>query len=461
MNLATTQRWWAALNLAILGLAALVYSGAEARADTASEARPGSRRFPNVVLVTVDTLRTDRLSVYGYSRPTSPNIDALLRAGARFEQARVPEPLTAPSMCSMVTSLHPHEHGSSRNALRLKPGLISLTTPLHRRGYRTAAFVGNWTLRDEISGLAEHFGHYEEIFTRKRWFLIKGEADADDITSQTLEWVRKHQENPQKFPFLVWAHYVEPHAPYRFHKEHAEDLGINGTETSPSDRYDTEIAFVDRSIGELLDGLSEHSRAEDTLVIFLSDHGESLGEHGYWGHGRNLYEETLHVPMGITWAGRLPSQTVSAPASSLDLAPTILGLLGLPVPESFRGVDWSQVLLGESDPVMSRTTYHQAHRGAALGDGENARRRGLLEVGLLSRGRKETLRLKGETHRLVDLTTDPKEKRNLLEPDQEITPELAVWLADVRAGLKAADTLPAPKVSAEDREKLEALGYID
>lgn len=421
----------------------------------------GSRRFPNIVLITIDTLRLDRLSVYGYERQTSPNIDALLARGSRFDQARVPEPLTSPSICSMLTSLYPHQHGSSRNALRLRSGLTSVTTPLRRRGYRSAAFVGNWTLRDELTGLAEHFDHYQEIFSRKRWLVIRGEADAEDITRETLEWVGEHTAKEQKFPFLVWAHYVEPHAPYRLHKAHLKDLGLKGKELSSSDRYDTEIAFVDRAVGDLLAGLAKVSPANDTLVIFLSDHGESLGEHSYWGHGRNLFEETLHVPMGIAWQGKIESQVLSAPASSLDLAPTILGLLGLAVPESFEGYDWSAVLLGKGQAPEDRITYFQAHRGAALGDGRHARRRGLLEVGLLHLGRKETLRAKGGDPHIVDLAKDPKERRNLAESGQEPSPELVEWLRAVREGLEKADELPAPVIDDEDREKLKALGYID
>jgi arylsulfatase A-like enzyme len=361
----------------------------------------------------------------------------------------------------MLTSLHPHQHGSSRNALRLRSGLTSLTTPLRRRGYRSAAFVGNWTLRDEITGLAEHFDHFQEIFTRKRWLVIRGEADAADITRETLKWVGEHTAKEQKFPFLVWAHYVEPHAPYRLHKAHLKDLGLRGKELSSSDRYDTEIAFVDQAVGDLLAGLAKVSPVNDTLVVFLSDHGESLGEHGYWGHGRNLYEETLHVPMGIAWQGKIEAQVVSAPASSLDLAPTILSLLGLGVPESFEGYDWSMVLQSKSQAPEGRITYHQAHRGAALGDGGNARRRGLLEVGLLHLGRKETLRLKGDTLRIVDLLKDSKERRNLAESEQEASSELAEWLKVVREGLESADELPAPVINNEDREKLKALGYID
>ena len=192
-----------------------------------AEPAQARRRFPDIVLVTVDTLRYDRLSSSGYSRPTSPAIDALMAGGAHFTDVRVVEPLTTPSLCSMLTSSYPHEHGASRNGIPMRGGLDSLPKVLGARGYRTAAFVGNWTLRDRLSGLGEHFGHFGEIFTRKRWFgLFNGEATAEDLTSEALSWVDDHMDQDQRWPFFLWVHYVEPHAPYRFHREHAEALGI-------------------------------------------------------------------------------------------------------------------------------------------------------------------------------------------------------------------------------------------
>ncbi|HEY4588491.1 MAG TPA: sulfatase-like hydrolase/transferase, partial [Thermoanaerobaculia bacterium] len=142
-----------------------------------AEHAAAAQRFPNVVILTIDTLRADHVSAYGYHRPTTPNIDRLLAGGVRFTEARTVEPLTSPALASMLTSLYPHEHGATRNGLRLRPGLPSVARALGRRGYQTAAFVGNWTLKDRISGLAEHFERYDEVFTRKRWLgLFKDEA---------------------------------------------------------------------------------------------------------------------------------------------------------------------------------------------------------------------------------------------------------------------------------------------
>ncbi len=423
------------------------------------------RRYPNVVILTVDTLRYDRLSFHGYRRPTSPHIDALLGAGLSFTQARVPEPLTAPSMTSMITGLFPHEHGTSRNGLRSRPGLPSLPKILSRRGYRTAAFIGNWTLKDQLSGLGEHFEDYHEVFTSKRWLgLFSSEADADDLNHGALEWLEDYLDAPGRPPFLLWIHYVEPHAPYVFHKELGKRLGLvvqDEDQVLPSDRYDTEVAFVDRAIGELLAGLEELSPSADTLVVFASDHGESLGEHDYWGHGRHLYDATLRVPMGFRWEGRIEPRSIEAPASLLDISPTILGLLGLPAAPTFRGFDWSPVLAGGELPA-ARATLHQAHKGAVQRrNNRQARRQGLLEVGRIFEGHKEILRVKSENRRVFDLTRDGAEENSLAARGSAPSEQLLEWLRSVQEGLTSSDELPPTSLDEESIEQLRALGYIE
>jgi len=428
-----------------------------------------AQRFPNVLVVTIDTLRADRVSAYGYRRPTTPHIDRLLAAGARFTQARTVEPLTHPALCSLWTSTLPHEHGATRNGLHLRRDATSAARLLGRRGFDTAAFVGNWTLRNEISGLGDHFQHYGEIFTRKRWLgLFKGEATAEDLTDAALDWLDERHEAEQRKPFLLWVHYVEPHAPYRLQESFARRLGIKaGAETSRSDRYDTEIAFADHHVGRLLAAVqNDPDLAANTLIVFTADHGESLGEHSYWGHGRNLYEPALRIPLGITWPGRIrPGSTIEAPALLLDVAPTLLGLAGLPVPEAFEGYDWSEVLRGTGAPPRERVMWFQAHKGAVLSakEAENARRKGLLEIAVLTAPemRKEIFRI-GERHSTVfDLLRDPLEVRHLAQPSPTLSPALQTWLTDLRQGLADADRLARTHISPEDAAALRALGYVE
>ena len=325
------------------------------------------KQRPNVLMLSIDTLRADRVSAYGYERNTTPNMDRWIQGGIQFDTARTVEPLTSPALCSMLTSRHPHQHGSTRNGLRMRPGLDSLPRVLHAAGYRTTAFVGNWTLRDKLSGLGEHFEDYQEVLTRKRWFgLVRSEADASDITERTIGVLESHVETDQQRPFFVWSHYVEPHAPYKLHKRFLPQLGIAaGDKIRDPDRYDTEVAFVDESIGQVLASLSRLGLEENTIVVLVSDHGESFGEHGYWGHGRNLFEQGLRIPMSITWPGHIRPIRIDAPALNLDLAPTLLGLLNLNAPPVFRGFDWTPVLDGAVADT-DRITRYEAHRGAVI-----------------------------------------------------------------------------------------------
>ncbi len=426
---------------------------------SAAPSRRGDR--PDVVLITIDTLRSDHMSVYGYGRPTSPNLDRLIREGVRFDDARTVEPLTSPSLCSMITSREPQEHGSTRNGLRIRSGLASLPKELRYSGYRTAAFVGNWTLRDKLSGLGEHFDHYAEVLTRARWFgLIRSEATAEDINEQALDWLDGDRRDDGK-PVFVWVHYVEPHAPYRLWEAYMDRLGIKKGNVAAADRYDTEIAFVDDAVGRLVRELGK--RLHDPMFVFASDHGESLGEHDYWGHGRNLFETTLRVPMSITWQGHLAPSSVGKPALLIDLAPTVLRLLGIDPPREFEGYDWSAVLDGGRADPSDRVTFYQTHRGAVLSkhDSDLARRAGLLEVGLIHGSVKEIFRFQGKVTRRFDLAVDPGELHDLAKPHEQPSEALTAWMRNVTAGLASFDDAPAERIDDESAKHLRSLGYVD
>lgn len=429
-----------------------------------SSPRTDSTR-PHVLLISVDTLRADRLSSYGYRRNTSPNIDLLANEGVRFENARTVEPLTAPALASMITSLEPHNTGLTRNGLRVREGLVGMPKILRRRGYRTGAFVGNWTVKDKLSGLAEHFEEYREVLNRKRWLFFAGEATAEDLNSEALRWTAQARQDDASRPIFLWMHYVEPHAPYRLHQEFIEALGIKRgkTEIAAADRYDTEIAYVDRAIGAFLKAFFEVLPREHTLVVFVADHGESLGEHGYWGHGRHLYEVNLHIPMVFSWRGKLTTRVIAAPALITDIAPTILGLVGLPVPEFFQGFDWSDVLLGNRQPPTGRVTTHQAHKGAVkiAEAGNRPRQNGLLEVARIEGATKEILRVGSGRRWLFDLIDDPLEKKSQVPLNSRVSADLEVWREVVGSGLRVADDLPPPLLSAADVEALRSLGYLD
>ena len=165
----------------------------------------------DVLVVTVDTLRADRLSLNGYHRPTSPAIDSLLQGGVHFRSARTVEPLTAPALASLLTGLAPDRHGSTRNGLRVRPGLPSLPGLLAEAGWETAAFVSNWTLKADLSGLDEHFQVYEEVFTRRRIAgLFRPVAPAEDGLARLAGGLESRDGSR---PLFLWVHFIEPHAP--------------------------------------------------------------------------------------------------------------------------------------------------------------------------------------------------------------------------------------------------------
>ena len=425
-----------------------------------------SEARPHILVISVDTLRADRMGSYGYSRKTSPHIDGLLAKGVRFAEARTVEPLTAPALASMLTSLPPHEHGSTRNGLRVRPELPSLPKVLRRHGYQTGAFVGSWTLREKLWAMSDHFDHFEEVLTQARWLgMVKREATAEDLNAVALEWLSGQVEGGSSRPVFLWVHYVEPHAPYVLQRDFMNQIGRapDDNNYSDSNKYDTEIAYVDFQISKLLEAVEALVPKGNTMVLFVSDHGESLGEHGYWGHGRHLYEPTLHIPMGITWPGHVEPRVVAAPALIIDLAPTVVGLLGIELPDFFQGMDWSKVFTGAADEPPDRVTHYQAHRGSvgAKEDQTKVREKGLLEVAQLANGRKEILRVTNGRRRVFDLASDQEELDSLVLEQSEISEGLRTWLERVKAGLVLADELPPPSISDEDMDALRALGYLE
>ena len=198
-------------------------------------------------------------------------------------------------------------------------------------------------------------------------------------------------------------------------------------------------------------------------MVFVSDHGESLGEHDYWGHGRNLFDHGLLIPLSLTYESRLAPGVQRAPASIGDIAPTVMGLLGFAVPSFFQGLDWSSILLDERPGPIDREMYFEAHKGAVRPyEGKEAlRQKGLLEIGRLQGGRKELFRLKGAARSVFDLAEDPGELESLVATDSDTSAELGAWLRAVEKGLVLSDDLPPPSLSDEDTEALRALGYLD
>ncbi len=321
-----------------IALAALgAFSGLVAQ--LAPNREPTETARPHVVLITVDTLRADHLASYGYHLKTSPHMDQLAEEGVRFDRAYTAIPMTGPAHFSMFTGRYPQEHGARINGVSLPGDSKWLTVPkvLRRFGYTSGAFVSAWPLVGRLTQLHRDFDHYDEemersyqVFHSMRW--------AEDVTRPALRWLEEHKDEEHLF---LWVHYFDPHEPYNLRKEFAdpEQVGephpdLPTYEKSVQNRirrYDSEIGYADKHIGMLLRRLDKLGMRDNTLVVLLSDHGEGLGEQGFVGHGRWLYESTTRVPWIMRLPGRIPAGSVIAQnVSTLDLAPT---LLDLAVPE--------------------------------------------------------------------------------------------------------------------------------
>lgn len=442
-------------------------SGCES-ATTSSTPAPPAR--PNVLLVTMDTTRADRCSVYGFEPDTTPALRALARSGVRFERAYAASSTTAPTHASLFTGLSPLRHGVVGNGLALAPTAVTLTERLADAGWDTAAIVSSFVLHERF-GLAQGFAHYDDEFDPvggsmrgHRWgkFEIEDGFDrrADATTARAIRWLDERRA-PER-PFFLFVHYFDPHEPYDPPEPHRSRFA-DGPKPSHGARYLAEIAFTDEQIGRLLAALEARGHAADTLVIVTADHGEGLGQHGYAYHGAHVHEEAVRVPLLVRWPGGPAGRSVAEPVETIDLAPTILELTGLgasaddaPLPgRSLAGLlRGDDLRLDPEHPVfLFRRWYRRPDRKGAY---RAAGRQLGVRVGRWKY-------IEGQAERrfeLFDLEADPGELENLYRRHPEQARDLAARLA----AWQQANTGPGPtpgRVPADARERLEALGYVE
>ena len=347
-------------------LVILMAVGVGSRAEQSTPAES----LPNLVLITVDTLRADHLSCYGYHLATSPNIDQLASEGVRFAWAYSPIPLTGPSHISLFTSRFPQEHGARINGLAVPEDSKWLFLPqiLKKFGYRNAAFVSAWTLTDRLTQLGRWFNIYDQDLTRSHQ-VFHSSRFAEDVTPPAMAWLRGNRDRP----FFLWVHYFDPHSPYHLREEFASpepnghpDNTAEWVDKEAQERinkYDSEIGYVDHHIGKLLAELDNLGLRDSTLVALTADHGESLGEHGYVGHGRRLFEGIVHIPLILRYPGTIPAgRVIPQAASLLDLTPTVLDLaLGkeraATLPVSFAGRSSAPAVVGGESLLQRPIRY--------------------------------------------------------------------------------------------------------
>ncbi len=282
---------------------------------------PEGKVSPNLLLITLDTTRADHIGCYGAKGAATPILDGLAERGARFEEAHAHVPLTLPSHATILTGDLPSTLNLRVNGMKLKGGVETLATILKVKGYWTGAFVSAVVLERE-RGLARGFDVYDDRPTLPpRTGGPPEERPADETTQAALSAMAKATG-----PFFLWVHYYDPHYEYRPPEPYASKFA-----KAP---YDGEIAYMDASIGKLLEGLRAQGRLADTLVVIVGDHGEGLGEHGEKQHGVFLYEYAMHVPLIMEWEGHIKGRTVVPDVVGLcDIAPTALDLMGIPGPK--------------------------------------------------------------------------------------------------------------------------------
>ncbi len=404
----------------------------------------------NVVLLSVDTLRADRLGCYGYPLNTTPNLDRFAEDALLFEDCVCDVPLTGPSFGAMLTSRHPRMIGMKRNGLRLSADIPTVVERFQDAGYYTFCVQSNWTLKARLSGLNRGFDIYDDGFHKRRWGLIKAERQAHEVTRIALELLEQRDTSR---PFFAWIHYSDPHAPYKMRRNY-NPAGISAWRFRKKyrvpARYDSEVAYTDAMIAPVLAALPEN-----TAVLFVGDHGEALFEHGYLGHGRRIHQPGIHIPLMIRAPGLKPGRT-SVPAQGIDIGPTLLGLAGLPEIEGMLGLD-----LLRQGPPMSRARIFETYGGAVPrvpGAKALMADRRPLRQGVIQEGWKLVL-YDRQTH-LFYLPDDPGELNNIAEvhPDRVSALQVMVqqWDVVTEHGVPEAEAL-----DADDIEALRSLGYIE
>ncbi|GMV94800.1 MAG: hypothetical protein AMXMBFR82_45780 [Candidatus Hydrogenedentota bacterium] len=405
---------------------------------------------PDVFIISVDTLRADRLGCYGYEYDTSPRLDAFAENALLFEDCVTEVPLTSPSFGAMMTSRYPRMNGAARNGLPLPTSIPTLAEQLQAAGYYTFCVQSNWTLKAPLSGLARGFDEYDDGFHKKRWGFLKSERYADEVTRIALDLLENRDASK---PVFGWIHFSDPHAPYEFHKKFNPGNRVLRKLSDEEDtraRYDSEVAYTDHHIGQILDALPE-----DAYVVFVADHGESLYEHDYLGHGRRIYQPGLHIPLIVRGPGIAAGRS-NVPARGIDVAPTVLGLAGLPKVDGMLGAD----LLNDSVP-QDRVRVVETYGGAVPripGAKALMASRPPMRQGVLAGEWK--LVIGGPETELFNLATDPLELTNLADSEQQRREELAALIATWDTATSKEDAQEAD-LREEDIEALESLGYVE
>lgn len=398
----------------------------------------------NVVLITIDTLRSDHLGAYGYGRRTSPNIDRLASQGVLFKNAYSQAGWTTPSMATLMTGLYPHQHGATRFDTPIRPMTFTLAEQLETAGYATHAYVSH-SLVGRAYGFNRGFDSFDTAVLRRGH---PGEiTTSEELTDRAIRGVQNVNE-----PYFLWVHYMDPHQEFIGHDQFEfGDLS--------ADLYDSEIAHNDEQVGRLLAALGERGLLDRSVVVLTADHGEELGEHGVTGHF-TLHDEVLRIPL-IIQASTLRPRTMDLRVSQLDILRTVLSLVGLSPQPGAQGRDILAASL-PATPIFAERIQPNAYRQRSVVSGDLK----LIYIdenpnpaASASDFEYDTLAKLETGLRLFDLDADPGETTDLF--DQRRSEAMAL-LALLKAQFGEVD-LPEGtiEITPQREAELRSLGYIE
>jgi choline-sulfatase len=395
---------------------------------------------PNVLLVSIDTLRADRLGSYGYAAARTPVLDELAARGLRFAHATTVVPLTLPAHASLLTGTFPAYHGVRDNGqFYVADEQITLAEVLKDRGYRTGGFVGAFVL-DRRWGIAQGFDTYFDDFDLEKYELAAGidaaQRPANEVVDRAAAWLRESSGAP----FFAWVHLYDPHAPYAAPAPIASQFP-----PTMSGAYDAEVAFTDTAVGRLLEALGD--ARDNTVVVVVGDHGESLGEHQEQQHGFFVYDAVTQVPLIVAGPG-LPARAVDSQVRIVDVMPTVLEALRVEKPPAVQGVSLLPFAGGARLELLALTEswYPRYHYGwselTAVRDGRYK---------FIAAPRRE----------LYDLQNDPHEARNIAGEIPQRADAFERALRQMTASVAQSAKPQSPReVDPEVEERLRALGYV-
>jgi arylsulfatase A-like enzyme/Tfp pilus assembly protein PilF len=399
-------------------------------------------RHPNLLLVTIDTLRADHVGAYGATTGATPALDALAAAGVRFDQVQTAVPLTGPSHATILTGMYPPTHGVRGNVVfSLESKYPTLATLLKGQGYQTAAFVGAYPVAAAF-GFNQGFDTFNEDFHEAIPGDPGAERRANEVADSALRWLESAAGGgaAQSRPFFAWLHFYDPHAPYTPPDPYRDRFAGHP--------YDGEIAFTDAQVGRVIDWLHSSGHDADTIVVLLADHGEGLGDHHELMHAVLVYQSTMRIPLMVSGPGVARGVVVPSRTATIDVLPTVMGLLGFGVDPALLGRDLRPLMAGRvvpSDPLYGESLFGRLNCHWAS---------------LRSWVKDDWKLIVGSEPELYNLAQDPHENHDLarVEPARvtRMTEELQRALQRIAP---EGDRAQPNRATAEQEERLRSLGY--